>query len=317
MTNDSRPTVYQHLRLLFPAAWRRQHEQEFVETLRDVNQDGRTAAISQFLDILHLCLVLRWRQVWDGFTDTITHLAGRILTPAVSIIALAILLMASTMRWAGQIQLEFVLASIVVVLIPGIGVLYTVSTAIAGGKQRGLLAALGCTLGIIPHLIVAFLGLSGLMQLGSYVFEIVRWLGVFYLAWIGVGMIRQNGASEVQDNDISQSNRQSATGAYRLVARAVLVNLLNPKLTLFFFAFLPQFLNTASPSLDSATVNSQLVGLASLFMLLTLGGFVLYALAGSAVRSWIRRKPTVGYWVQRSLGVVMLGLAARLAATER
>ena len=72
--------------------------------------------------------------------------------------------------------MEFVLASIVVVLIPGIGVLFTVSAAIAGGKQRGLLAALGCTLGIVPHLIVAFLGLSGLMQLGAHVFEIIRWM---------------------------------------------------------------------------------------------------------------------------------------------
>ena len=114
-----------------------------------------------------------------------------------------------------------------------------------------------------------------------------------------------------------QSNRQDATGAYRLVARAVLVNLLNPKLTLFFFAFLPQFLETASPGVDSAMVNSQLVGLASLFMLITLGGFVLYALAGSAIRNWIGRKPSVGFWVQRSLGAVMLGLAARLAVTER
>ena len=317
MTHDSKPTVYRHLRILFPAAWRKRYEQEFVETLHDVDKDGRTAAVSQFLDILYLCFVLRWRQVWDRVTGTITYLAHRNLTPAISIIALAALLMASTIRWAGQIQMEFVLASIVVVLIPGIGVLFTVSTAIAGGKQRGLLAALGCTLGIVPHLIVAFLGLSGLMQLGAHVFEIIRWIGVLYLAWIGVGMIRQNGASEIQDVDISQSNRQCVTKAYRLVAHAVLVNLLNPKLTLFFFAFLPQFLDTPSPSLASATVNLQLVGLASLFMLLTLGGFVLYALVGAALRSWIGRKPSVGLWVQRSLGVVMLSLAARLAVTER
>ena len=317
MTHDSQPAVYRRLRILFPAAWRKQHEQEFVETLRDVEQDGRTAAVSQLLDIFFLCLVLRRRQVWDGFTVTITRLADRALSPAASIITLAVILMTSTVRWAGQIQVEFVLASIVVVLIPGIGVLYTVSTAIVEGKQRGLLAALGCTLGIIPHLIVAFLGLSGLMHLGSHVFEIVRWVGVLYLAWIGVGMIRQSGASEIQDDKITQSDRQDVTGAYSLVARAVLVNLLNPKLTLFFFAFLPQFLNTASPGLDSATVNLQLVGLASLFMLLTLGGFVLYALVGAAVRSWIGRTPSVGCWVQRSLGVVMLGLAARLAVTER
>ena len=317
MTHDSQPKVYRYLRMLFPVAWREQHEQDFIETLRDVDQDGKTTFVSQFLDILYLCLVLRWRQVCDSFTETTPCLAHSILTPAASIIILAALLMVSTIGWAGQIQIEFVLASIVVVLIPGIGVLYTVSTAIAGGKQRGLLAALGCTLGIIPHLIVAFLGLSGLMQMGSQVFEIVRWVGVLYLAWIGVGMIRQSGASEIQDEKITQSDRQDVSGAYRLVARAVLVNLLNPKLTLFFFAFLPQFLNTASPSLDSATVNSQLVGLASLFMLLTLGGFVLYALAGAAIRSWIGRKPSVGLWVQRSLGAVMLGLAARLAVTER
>jgi threonine/homoserine/homoserine lactone efflux protein len=233
------------------------------------------------------------------------------------IIALSILLVLSTIRWAGHIQLEFVLASIVVVLIPGIGVLFTVSTAISGGKQRGLIAAFGCTLGIIPHLIVAFLGLSGLMQLGSYVFEIVRWAGVLYLAWIGVAMIRENGTSDKHDDEFIPSKRQDPTGAYRLVARAVLINLLNPKLTLFFFAFLPQFLTVVSPSLNSALFNWQLAGLASLFMLLTLWGFVLYALLGAAVRTWLGRKPSVASWIQRSLGVVMLGLAARLAVTER
>ena len=317
MTYHSQHRVYRHLRILFPAAWRKQHEQEFVETLRDSDQDATTGAAPQFIDILYLCLVLRWRQVRDGLSDTISYVAYRILSPSAGIIVLAVLLIVLTIGWAGQIQIEFVLASIVVVLIPGIGVLYTVSTAIAGGKQQGLLAALGCTLGIIPHLIVAFLGLSGLMQLGSQVFEIVRWAGVIYLAWIGVGMIRQHGAKVIQDDKITQSNRQDAAGACRLVARAVLVNLLNPKLTLFFFAFLPQFLGTASPGMDSAAVNSQLVGLASLFMLLTLVGFVLYALAGGTIRSWIGRKPVVGFWIQRSLGVLMLGLAARLAVAER
>ena len=112
------------------------------------------------------------------------------LGPVPAVLAFALVLLLPVMRWGGEISLEFVSTTLLVVAIPGIGVLYTISCALAGGRARGLVAAIGCTLGIVPHLIVAFLGLSGLMQLGATLFEVVRWAGVLYLAWMGVTMLR-------------------------------------------------------------------------------------------------------------------------------
>lgn len=87
-------------------------------------------------------------------------------------------------------SVEFLLTSLVVVLIPGTGVVYTISSSIGGGRWCGLVAAVGCTLGIVPHMLAAMLGLSGIMQAGSAAFEVVRWAGVAYLVFMGVSMIR-------------------------------------------------------------------------------------------------------------------------------
>jgi len=96
-------------------------------------------------------------------------------------------------------SVEFLLTSLVVVLIPGTGVLYTVSSSIGGGRRRGLFAAVGCTLGIVPHMLAAMVGLSGIMQAGSVVFEAVRWAGVAYLIFMGISMIRDAGKLSLDD----------------------------------------------------------------------------------------------------------------------
>src|SRR5215203_891464 len=129
-------------------------------------------------------------------------------------------------------SVEFLLTSRAVVLIPGTGVIYTVSSSIGGGRRRGLFAAIGCTLGIVPHMLAAMLGLSGIMQAGSAVFEVVRWAGVAYLLFMGVTMIREAGELSLDDADAGTDP------AGPVVRRGILLNILNPKLTLFFFAFL-------------------------------------------------------------------------------
>jgi threonine/homoserine/homoserine lactone efflux protein len=96
------------------------------------------------------------------------------------------------------------------------------------------------------------------------------------------------------------------------VRRGILLNLLNPKLTMFFFAFLPQFLNTPPGLLDL-----RLIGLGGVFMLMTLAVFVVYAYASATVRDRVLGAPLVLRWVQRSLGALLIGLAARLAVTDR
>lgn len=205
-------------------------------------------------------------------------------------------------------SVEFLLTSLVVAAIPGTGVVYTIASSIGGGWRRGLFATVGCTLGIVPHLLAAMLGLSGLMHAGSVVYEIVRWAGVVYLVYMGVSMIRRGDAL-----DLAEDAQDDAAGSMvRVVRRGILLNLLNPKLTMFFFAFLPQFL-AAPPSL----LDPRLIGLGGVFMLVTLAVFVVYAWASAVVRDRVLGAPAVLRWVQRSLGALVVGFAARLAVADR
>ena len=203
-------------------------------------------------------------------------------------------------------SLEFFLTSLIVVLVPGTGVVYTVSSSIGGGLRRGLVAAFGCTLGIVPHLIAAMFGLSGIMQAGATVFEIVRWAGVVYLVFMGLSMIRRGGAATLDGDRTSESD-----GFGAIVRRGVLLNLLNPKLTLFFFAFLPQFIEA-----PSGVVDLDLIVLGGVFMVITLLVFAVYAYASSAVRDRILRSPAVVTWIERSLGALLIGFAVKLAVTD-
>jgi threonine/homoserine/homoserine lactone efflux protein len=203
-------------------------------------------------------------------------------------------------------SVEFLITSLVVVLIPGTGVIYTVSSSIGGGRRRGLFAALGCTLGIVPHMLAALLGLSGIMQAGSVVFEVVRWAGVAYLVFMGFSMIREAGALPLEDGNAPVDS------AGLIVRRGILLNVLNPKLTLFFFAFLPQFLD-ASPGL----LDARLMWLGGVFMLMTLAVFAVYALASAAFRELVLAAPLARRWVERALGAFLIGFAARLALTDR
>jgi threonine/homoserine/homoserine lactone efflux protein len=204
-------------------------------------------------------------------------------------------------------SVEFLLTSLVVVLVPGTGVVYTVSSSIGGGWRRGSFAAIGCTLGIVPHMLAAMLGLSGIMQAGAVAFEVVRWAGVAYLVYMGVTMIREGGALQV---DPDQGASAGPMGA--VVWRGIILNLLNPKLTMFLFAFLPQFLDTPPGLLDP-----RLVWLGGIFMLMTLAVFVVYAWASATVRERVLGTPSVLRWFQRSLGAILISLAARLALTDR
>ena len=209
-------------------------------------------------------------------------------------------------------SIEFLLTSLVVVLIPGTGVVYTVSSSIGGGRRRGLLAAVGCTLGIVPHMLAAMLGLSGVMQAGAVAFEVVRWAGVAYLVFIGALMIRDAGTLALDDQD-DQEDEDPPAGPMRVVVRrGILLNVLNPKLTLFFFAFLPQFLG-ASPGL----FDLRLILLGGIFMLMTLVVFAGYALASAAARDLVLGAPVARRWIERSLGALLVGFAARLAFTDR
>jgi threonine/homoserine/homoserine lactone efflux protein len=210
----------------------------------------------------------------------------------------------STLR---DMSVEFLLTSLVVAAIPGTGVVYTIASAIGGGWRRGMFATIGCTLGVVPHLMAAMLGLSGVMQAGSVVYETVRWAGVVYLVYMGISMMRRGDVLELDER-----SQDDATGSMlRVARRAILLNLLNPKLTVFFFAFLPQFLDTPPALLDP-----RLIGLGAVFMLATFTVFLTYAYAATIARDLVLRAPAVRRWLQRSLGALLVGFAARLAVTD-
>lgn len=317
---------YRALIRSFPERWRAEHEDALVATMLDLaDDDGGRLPAAEVVNLLRTGLRMRLSGVRAQTThgDAVEQrkralpqrLSGDDLGagPAGAIsgaaaLALAVLTAIVLLRgWSDVVSLEFLLTSLVVVIVPGTGVVYTVACALSGGWRRGLFAALGCTFGIVPHMAAAMLGLSGVMQAGAAAFEVVRWVGVAYLVFMGISMIRNGGAMQLEDEGQSADRTM-----IQVVRRGVLLNLLNPKLTLFFFAFLPQFLAEAPGLFDL-----RLIGLGAIFMAMTFLVFAVYAYASASVRERVLGEPAVLRLVQGALGTVLVGFAARLALADR
>jgi threonine/homoserine/homoserine lactone efflux protein len=202
-------------------------------------------------------------------------------------------------------SLDFLLVSLVVVASPGIGVLYTVSAALARGSRAGVVAALGCTVGIVPHMVAAIAGLAALLNASAVVFQTVKYAGVLYLLYLAWTTIREHGSLDVRA-------RGSQGSAGRVILTAVLINLLNPKLTLFFFAFLPQFV-----SAREAHPVPRMLLLSAVFMLLTFVVFAVYGLLAALLREKVTSHPRVIAWMRRSVAGAFVVLAAKLAFVDR
>ena len=200
---------------------------------------------------------------------------------------------------------EFLLTSLIVVLIPGTGTVYTVSTGLFYGPRASLAAAVGCTLGIVPHLLASILGLSFVLHMSALVFQGLKYAGAAYLLYLAWAMWRDRGALSFGSASPERSARQ-------IVVRAIWLNLLNPKLTLFFFAFLPLAI---SPGATSPL--AELLGLSLVFMALTLAVFAVYGVLASSVRNHVARSPRVITWLRRSFAAAFAALGVRLAVTER
>lgn len=200
---------------------------------------------------------------------------------------------------------EFLLTALVVVLVPGTGVVFTVSTGLTLGRRASLFASIGCTLGIVPHLLATVLGLAALMHTSAVAFQLLKYAGVAYLLYLAVATWRDRSAFVVQPTE-------RGIGAIGLVVKAFLLNILNPKLTIFFLAFLPQFVKpgAASPLL-------QLLGLSAVFMAMTFAVFVGYGLLAHAFRKAVIESPRVQAWLRRGFAGAFAGLGAQLAMTER
>ncbi len=200
---------------------------------------------------------------------------------------------------------EFLVTSLIVVASPGTGVLYTLGAGLGRGARAATIAAFGCTLGILPHLLAAVLGLSAMIQTSVLAFEILRVAGVVYLLYMAWMTLKETGALAVAPDGRDAS-------ALDITARAILLNLLNPKLTVFFLAFLPQFIGG-----DEAAPTLRFVELGGVFMAMTFVVFVVYGVAAATVRDKVLSRPSVLAGLRRMFAGAFVLLGLRLALTER
>jgi threonine/homoserine/homoserine lactone efflux protein len=207
-------------------------------------------------------------------------------------------------------SLSFLLTSLIVVVSPGAGVLYTLATALTRGSRAGIAAAFGCTLGILPAMLAAMLGLAAAMHASALAFAALKWCGVAYLLYMAWQALREQGALSVETK--LDAKKLDAKSGRRVIVTGFLVNILNPKLSIFFLAFLPQFI-----AAEEAHPLARMLELSATFMAMTFAVFVLYGLFAAAVRDRVVSRPRIMAWLRRAFAGGFALLGARLALAER
>jgi threonine/homoserine/homoserine lactone efflux protein len=203
------------------------------------------------------------------------------------------------------VSVAFLLTTLIVVASPGIGVLYTVAAGLSRGRRASVVAAFGCTLGIVPHLAAALAGLAAIFYASSLVFQTLKYLGVAYLLFLAWRTLSEKDVVAPDEESVARTPLQ-------VIVSAVLVNILNPKLSLFFFAFLPQFV-----SADDPHHLSRMLLLSGVFMLLTFVVFVAYGLFAASMRRHVLTRPRVMAWMRRAFAGAFVALGAKLAFASR
>jgi threonine/homoserine/homoserine lactone efflux protein len=203
------------------------------------------------------------------------------------------------------VSIEFLLTSLIVIVSPGTGVLYTLAAGLSRGSRASVVAAFGCTLGIVPHMAAAIMGLAALLHASALAFQTLKYLGVAYLLYMAWNALRERGALRVE-------REVGARSAVQVTVNAILINILNPKLSIFFLAFLPQFV-----SADEAQPVARMLELSAVFMLLTFVVFVGYGLFAASIRTHIISRPRVLTWMRRTFAAAFVALGAKLALAER
>jgi len=203
------------------------------------------------------------------------------------------------------VSIDFLVTSLIVVASPGTGVLYTLAAGLSRGSRASAIAAFGCTLGIVPHMAAAIMGLAALLHTSALAFQTLKYLGVAYLLYMAWNALREKGALRVEKEIGTRS-------AIQVIMSAILINILNPKLSIFFFAFLPQFVSANEPH-----PLSRMFELSAVFMLLTLVVFVGYGLFAASIRNHVVSRPRVLTWMRRTFAAAFVALGAKLALAER
>ncbi len=200
---------------------------------------------------------------------------------------------------------EFLVTSLIVILLPGAGVLYTLAVGLGTGFRASVAAALGCTLGILPAALASIVGLAAIFHTSALAFQFVKYLGVAYLLYMAWSLLRDGGTMDLSEERESMSLVKTAVNG-------TLINVLNPKLSLFFLAFLPQFVDV-----NQADATLSMMLFAAVFMVLTFLVFVVYGACASLARDYVITRPVIMKWMKRSFAGAFGFLGLRLAFAER
>jgi len=203
------------------------------------------------------------------------------------------------------VSVEFLVTSFIVIVSPGTGVLYTLAAGLSRGSRASVVAAFGCTIGIVPHMAAAILGLAALLHASALAFQSFKYLGVAYLLYMAWNTLRERGALRVE-------KEVGARSAVQVTVTAILINILNPKLSIFFLAFLPQFVSAGELS-----PLSRMLVLSAVFMLMTFVIFVGYGLFAASIRDHVISRPRVVTWMRRTFAGAFAALGAKLALADR
>lgn len=202
-------------------------------------------------------------------------------------------------------SIEFLITSLIVVASPGTGVLVTLAAGLSRGARAAVVAAFGCTLGIVPHMLAAITGLAAILHTSAMAFELIKYAGVTYLLYMAWMTLKEQGVLKVEAESAPRSDGQ-------VIVSAILVNFLNPKLSIFFFAFLPQFV-----SLGEVSPMFRMLELSLVFMAMTFAVFIVYGVFAASVRDHVISRPGILVWMRRTFAAAFVALGAKLAVSER
>jgi threonine/homoserine/homoserine lactone efflux protein len=202
-------------------------------------------------------------------------------------------------------SIEFLITTLIVVVSPGTGALYTIAAGLGRGRKASLWAAFGCTLGIVPHMLAAITGLAAILHTSALAFEVIKYMGVAYLLYMAWATLRETGALSVEAGRLEKP-------VGKVIIESILINILNPKLSIFFFAFLPQFVLAATPN-----AIGQMLELSAVFMAMTFAVFAGYGLFAAGIRGHVISRPSIMVWMRRTFAGAFVLLGAKLAVTER
>lgn len=203
-------------------------------------------------------------------------------------------------------SLEFLITAFIIVITPGSGVIYTLGAGLSRGPKAGIYASIGCTLGIVPHLAAVLFGLTAILHASAVVFNVIKYAGIIYLLYMAWQFLREKGTLSIEPG-----TQEKASGV-KIIRDAILINILNPKLSIFFLAFLPQFIDP-----KDATPLLTMTLLSITFMVMTQLVFMVYGIFAGMTRDHIISRPAVMKWMKRSFAAAFGLLAARLAWAER